>query len=157
MNNPTDAFTKRLPIVSAHCSISCPFCICPWYFATRTSSIHHRYNECHQSCDLQESPSPSLQIDPELAEAIVQNTRRYVTIFSEVVSELLPVYRQKEVYMWAEFQLHQTKFSICTSPSSSRQLGQPSDWLPWCGSLVLMCLWLSCFLGDGQGRTGCVY
>ena len=42
-----------------------------------------------------ESP---LQIDPELAEAIVQNTRRYVSIFSDVVSELLPIYKQKEVY-----------------------------------------------------------
>lgn len=50
------------------------------------------------------SLSLSLQIDPELAEAIIHNTRRYVTIFSEVVSELLPVYRQKEVCMWAEFQ-----------------------------------------------------
>ena len=47
------------------------------------------------------SVSPSLplllQSNPELAEAIVQNTRRYVTIFSDAVSELLPTYKQKEV------------------------------------------------------------
>ena len=49
------------------------------------------------------SLSPSLplllQSNPELAEAIVQNTRRYVTIFSDAVSELLPTYKQKEVKM----------------------------------------------------------
>ena len=42
-------------------------------------------------------PLPLAQTDPELAEAIVQNTRRYVTIFSEAVSELLPLYKQREV------------------------------------------------------------
>ena len=41
-------------------------------------------------------PTP-WQVDPDLAEAITQNTRRYVSIFSEAVSELLPVYKQKEV------------------------------------------------------------
>ena len=40
---------------------------------------------------------PILQLEPELVEAIVQNTRRYVSIFSEAVSELLPIYKQKEV------------------------------------------------------------
>ena len=39
----------------------------------------------------------SHQTDPELAEAIVQNTRRYVTIFSDAISELLPTYKQREV------------------------------------------------------------
>ena len=39
----------------------------------------------------------SYQTDPELAEAIVQNTRRYVTIFSDAISELLPTYKQREV------------------------------------------------------------
>ena len=38
-----------------------------------------------------------LQIDPELAEAIAKNTRRYITVFSEAVAELLPVYKQREV------------------------------------------------------------
>lgn len=36
-------------------------------------------------------------MDPDLAQAIAQNTRRYVAIFSDVVSELLPVYKQREV------------------------------------------------------------
>ena len=36
------------------------------------------------------------QIDHELAEAIVRNTRRYVSLFSDVIAELLPVYKQKE-------------------------------------------------------------
>ena len=35
-------------------------------------------------------------MDQELAEAIIKNTRRYVTIFSEAVAELLPVYKQRE-------------------------------------------------------------
>ena len=43
------------------------------------------------------SPSLSLQSNPELAEAIIQNTRRYVAIFSDAVTELLPTYKQKEV------------------------------------------------------------
>ena len=38
-----------------------------------------------------------LQSNPELAEAIIQNTRRYITIFSDAISELLPTYKQKEV------------------------------------------------------------
>lgn len=39
----------------------------------------------------------SPQTDPDLADAICQNTRRYVTIFSDAVSELLPTYKQREV------------------------------------------------------------
>lgn len=35
--------------------------------------------------------------DPELADAIVENSRRYVHLFSEIVQELLPEYREKEV------------------------------------------------------------
>ncbi|KAL4220076.1 Mcm2-7 hexameric complex component [Mactra antiquata] len=35
--------------------------------------------------------------DPDLAEAIVENTRRYASIFAEVVQELLPDYREREV------------------------------------------------------------
>lgn len=42
------------------------------------------------------STSP-LQIDPDLVEAIVANTRRYVALFSDAVSELLPSYKQQEV------------------------------------------------------------
>lgn len=37
------------------------------------------------------------ETDPELAEAISQNTRRYVAIFSDAITELLPTYKQKEV------------------------------------------------------------
>ena len=49
------------------------------------------------SLSLSLSPSLSLQSNPELAEAIIQNTRRYVAIFSDAVTELLPTYKQKEV------------------------------------------------------------
>jgi DNA replication licensing factor MCM7 len=37
------------------------------------------------------------EFDSGLAEAIVSNTRRYVSIASEVVYELLPDYKQREV------------------------------------------------------------
>ena len=35
--------------------------------------------------------------DPELAEAIIENTRRYIQLFADAVHDLLPDYRQKEV------------------------------------------------------------
>ena len=35
--------------------------------------------------------------DPELAEAIIENTRRYVQLFAEVVQEMLPDYKEREV------------------------------------------------------------
>ena len=35
--------------------------------------------------------------DPDLSDAIVENTRRYVGLFADVVQELLPSYKQKEV------------------------------------------------------------
>ncbi|XP_041482371.1 DNA replication licensing factor mcm7-like [Lytechinus variegatus] len=35
--------------------------------------------------------------DPELAEAIVENTRRYIQLFADAIHDLLPDYRQKEV------------------------------------------------------------
>lgn len=35
--------------------------------------------------------------DPDLADAIIENTRRYVTIFSDAVQEILPDYKEKEV------------------------------------------------------------
>lgn len=37
------------------------------------------------------------EIDPELAQAIQQNTRRYAQMFSDAVSELLPQHRSREV------------------------------------------------------------
>lgn len=35
--------------------------------------------------------------DPDLSEAIVENTRRYTGIFSDVVQDILPNYKEKEV------------------------------------------------------------
>ena len=37
------------------------------------------------------------QYDNELAESIILNTRRYVQIFSEAITELLPQYKQRDV------------------------------------------------------------
>jgi DNA replication licensing factor MCM7 len=37
------------------------------------------------------------EFDSGLAEAIVSNTRRYVSIVSDVVYEMLPDYKQREV------------------------------------------------------------
>jgi len=37
-----------------------------------------------------------MEYDPDLAEAIIQNARRYINIISEAVYELLPTYKQKE-------------------------------------------------------------
>ena len=36
-------------------------------------------------------------VDPDLCDAITENTTRYVSIMSEVVQELLPQYKEKEV------------------------------------------------------------
>ena len=36
-------------------------------------------------------------IDPELADVILENSRRYVQIFSQVVQEMLPELKDKEV------------------------------------------------------------
>lgn len=35
--------------------------------------------------------------DPDLAEAIIENTRRYIALFSEIIQEILPDYREREV------------------------------------------------------------
>jgi len=35
--------------------------------------------------------------DPDLAEAIVENSRRYMNLFADVIQELLPEYREREV------------------------------------------------------------
>lgn len=37
--------------------------------------------------------------DPDLCDAIVENTRRYVGLFADVVQDILPSYKQKEVIM----------------------------------------------------------
>ncbi|CAI8021470.1 DNA replication licensing factor mcm7 [Geodia barretti] len=61
-------------------------------YAQQLTAIAHR-----EQVELTVNLDDVAEIDPELAEAVVQNTRRYVSIFSEAVSELLPVYKQKEV------------------------------------------------------------
>lgn len=35
--------------------------------------------------------------DPELSEAVLENTRRYVNLFANVVQDMLPDYKEKEV------------------------------------------------------------
>lgn len=39
------------------------------------------------------------EFDPDMAEAIVQNSRRYLNLFSEAVYEMLPDYKQREVFV----------------------------------------------------------
>ena len=36
-------------------------------------------------------------VDPELADAILENTRRYTQIFAQIVQEMLPELKDKEV------------------------------------------------------------
>lgn len=35
--------------------------------------------------------------DPDLAQAMVENTRRYINLFADAVQELLPDYKEREV------------------------------------------------------------
>lgn len=35
--------------------------------------------------------------DPDLVDAIIENTRRYMNLFADVVQEILPEYREREV------------------------------------------------------------
>ena len=35
--------------------------------------------------------------DPDLADAVIENTRRYTTLFADSVYELLPTYKEKDV------------------------------------------------------------
>lgn len=37
------------------------------------------------------------EYDPDLQEAMVENTRRYIALFAEAVQELLPEYKEREV------------------------------------------------------------
>ena len=39
-----------------------------------------------------------LQIDPELVENIVENARRYKQLFEDAVFEMLPDYKEREVW-----------------------------------------------------------
>jgi len=38
--------------------------------------------------------------DPDLGDAVVENTRRYVGLFADVIHELLPSYKQKDVILF---------------------------------------------------------
>lgn len=52
-------------------------------------------------------------IDPELADVILENSRRYVQIFSQVVQEMLPELKDKEVkidLLWREKEILMRKF-----------------------------------------------
>lgn len=76
--------------------------------------------------------SPSFQVDRELAERIAQNTRRYTTLFSDAVFELLPTYRQRDVmakdaldvYIEHRMLLRQ-RFRGDTQPSDPRNMFPP--------------------------------
>lgn len=61
-------------------------------YAQQLTSIAHREQQ-ELVIDLDDIE----EIDVELAEAISQNTRRYISIFSDAISELLPLYKQREV------------------------------------------------------------
>ena len=39
--------------------------------------------------------------DPELAEAIIENSRRYQALFADAVAELLPQYKEKDVSVFS--------------------------------------------------------
>ncbi|KAL5475357.1 hypothetical protein EMCRGX_G025158 [Ephydatia muelleri] len=72
------------------------------------------------------------QVDRELAERIAQNTRRYTTLFSDAVFELLPTYRQRDVmakdaldvYIEHRMLLRQ-RFRGDTQPSDPRNMFPP--------------------------------
>ena len=40
-----------------------------------------------------------MQIDPELADNIVENARRYKQLFEDAVFEMLPDYKEREVML----------------------------------------------------------
>lgn len=44
--------------------------------------------------------------DPDLVDAIIENTRRYMNLFADVVQEILPEYREREVRVFLEDVLH---------------------------------------------------
>ena len=39
-------------------------------------------------------------VEPDLCDGITENTQRYVSIVADVVQELLPQYKEKEVGVW---------------------------------------------------------
>lgn len=40
-----------------------------------------------------------MEVDPELSDAIQENTRRYINLFGDAVHELLPTYKEKDVIL----------------------------------------------------------
>ncbi len=63
-----------------------------------------------------------LQIDPDLVESIIANTRRYVALFSDVVSELLPSYKQQEVGFTTHTKAFHTTHTIHLTPTHSTHI-----------------------------------
>lgn len=55
--------------------------------------------------------------DPELVDSICENAKRYSKLFADVVQELLPEYKEKEVGCW-----------LLSSPA----------WFPLCSSFSLL-------------------
>ncbi|XP_071512260.1 DNA replication licensing factor mcm7 [Panulirus ornatus] len=60
-------------------------------YATQLVSIAHR-----EQVNLTIDTDDIAEFDPDMAEAVVQNSRRYINLFSEAVYEMLPDYKQKE-------------------------------------------------------------
>ena len=55
--------------------------------------------------------------DPDLGDAIVENSRRYVSLFSDAVQDLLPEYKQKEV-----------SYFMCVRESITGKIAIPKAW-----------------------------
>ncbi|KAK8753412.1 hypothetical protein OTU49_004395 [Cherax quadricarinatus] len=60
-------------------------------YAAQLVKLAHR-----EQVDLTIEIDDIVEFDPDMAEAMVQNSRRYINLFSEAVYELLPDYKQKE-------------------------------------------------------------
>ena len=48
-------------------------------------------------CETSNVSLPAAEFDQELADAMIQNARRYINILSEAVYEMLPDYKEREV------------------------------------------------------------
>lgn len=68
-----------------------------------------------------------LQIDPELAENIVENSRRYKQLFEDAVFEMLPDYKEREVLNRC---IIFSEFSLCEKGLTGRSLNAVTG--VWC-------------------------
>jgi DNA replication licensing factor MCM7 len=50
-------------------------------------------------------------VDPELADAISENCRRYTQLFSQVIQEMLPELKDKEVNFFSLKKKHKLNYS----------------------------------------------